>query len=129
CQWLVTIPPDEAFPPLNLAHAALLVAYTIFKQGLPAPAETSSAAGGRLAGPAGLERFYQHLEATLNDIGVLHGDQAPAIMITLRRIFGRANLEPRDVKILRGVLGQMEWYKRRAGGEVLVEGDEKSDER
>jgi len=129
CQWLVTIPADEAFPSLNLAQAVLLMAYTIFKQGLAAPTETSSAAGVRLAGPAELERFYQHLESTLNDIGFLHGDQAPAIMITLRRIFGRANLEPRDVKILRGVLGQMEWYKRRAGGEVLVEGDEKSDER
>jgi tRNA/rRNA methyltransferase len=96
CQWLVTIPADESFPSLNLAQAVLLMAYTIFRESLSAPTETSAAAGVRLAGPAELERFYSHLEQTLNDIGFLHGDQAPAIMITLRRIFGAANLEPRD---------------------------------
>ena len=129
CQWLVTIPADESFPSLNLAQAVLLMGYTLFRESLVAPTETSAAANVRLAGPAELERFYQHLEQTLNDIGFLHGDQAPAIMITLRRIFGRANLEPRDVKILRGVLGQMEWYKRRSAGEVLTPGDGDPDER
>jgi tRNA/rRNA methyltransferase len=126
CQWLVTIPADEAFPSLNLAQAVLLMAYTIFRQSLEAPTETSASANVRLAGSAELERFYQHLESTLNDIGFLHGDQSPAILITLRRIFGRANLEPRDVKILRGVLGQMEWVKKRADGAAL---EKKNDER
>jgi tRNA/rRNA methyltransferase len=119
CQWLVTIPASEEFPSLNLAQAVLLMASTIFRRSLLAPTETSAAAGVRLAGPAELERFYQHLEQTLGDIGFLHGDQAPAIMITMRRIFGRSNLETRDIKILRGVLGQMDWYRKRAGVPIL----------
>ena len=72
-----------------------------------------------LAGPAELERFYAHLEETLAGIGFLTGDQAPSILISLRRLFGRANLEPRDVKILRGILGQMDWYRKNASGPVL----------
>ena len=85
----------------------------------PATGASAGVASLRLAGPAELERFYQHLEETLTAIGFLAGDQAPSILITLRRIFGRANLESRDVKILRGILGQMDWYRRNAGGPVL----------
>lgn len=113
CQWIVTIPASECFPSLNLAQAVLLVSYELFLRSGEATAR-AEAPGARLAGPAELERFYQHLEGTLSDIGFLTGDQAPSILITLRRIFGRANLEPRDVKILRGILGQMDWYRHRS---------------
>lgn len=119
CQWIVTIPASEEFPSLNLAQAVLLIGYTIFRAGSSPLEEAAEGAGLRLAGPAELERYYQHLEETLANIGFLTGDQAPAIMITLRRIFGRANLESRDLKILRGILGQMEWYRRRATAPVL----------
>jgi len=118
CQWIVTIPASENFPSLNLAQAVLLIGYELFlisreiSQSAPDSALT-------LAGPAELERFYAHLEETLTGIGFLSGDQAPSIVVSLRRLFGRANLEPRDVKILRGILGQMDWYRKNASGLVL----------
>ena len=119
CQWIVTIPASEVFPSLNLAQAVLLMGYTLFRAGREPSAEPAEGAGLHLAGPQELERFYAHLEETLGAIGFLSGDHAPAILISLRRIFGRANLEPRDVRILRGVLGQMDWYRRNAAGPVL----------
>jgi tRNA/rRNA methyltransferase len=117
CQWIVTIPASESFPSLNLAQAVLLVGYELFLESL----EGRLAADEerlKLASVGELERLHEHLHETLGAIGFLHGDQAPAILTSLRRILGRARLESRDVKILRGILGQMDWYRKRALGEV-----------
>jgi len=119
CQWIVTIPASEAFPSLNLAQAVLLMGYALFRRSL-GETQTEAEEAVRLAGPTELERFYAHMKETLEAIGFLTGDQASAILISLRRIFGRANLEPRDVKILRGIFGQMEWYRRNALSPVLA---------
>lgn len=116
CQWLVTIPANPEFPSLNLAQSVLLMGYLLYREGVEPEAEASIGAGIRLAGPAELERFHQHMEATLEAIGFLTGDHAPSILVSLRRIFGRANLEPRDVKIMRGILGQMDWYMKNSQG-------------
>lgn len=118
CQWIVTIPASESFPSLNIAQAVLLISYELFLKSHEAT-QTVEDAALTLAGPAELERFYAHLRETLTGIGFLSGDQAPSIQTSLRRIFGRANLEPRDVKILRGILGQMDWYRRNSAGPVL----------
>ena len=119
CQWLVTIPANPEFPSLNLAQAVLLMGSTLYRSTLTDATEAAEGAGLRLAGPAELERLYKHMEETLGGIGFLTGDHAPSILISLRRIFGRANLEPRDVAILRGVLGQMDWYRKNSIGPVL----------
>jgi tRNA/rRNA methyltransferase len=119
CQWLVTIPASESFPSLNLAQAVLLMGYVLFRRSREAT-EATETAQLRLAGPAELERFYGHLHQTLEAIGFLTGDHAPSIFMTLRRIFGRANLESRDVAILRGILGQMDWYRENASVPVLL---------
>ncbi len=120
CQWIVSIPASERFPSLNLAQAVLLMGYVLFRSTLAPDAEAAKGAGLRLAGPSELERFHQHLEETLGSIGFLTGDHSPSILISLRRIFGRANLESRDVAILRGVLGQMDWYRKNSTGPVLA---------
>jgi tRNA/rRNA methyltransferase len=122
CQWLVTIPANPEFPSLNLAQAVLLMGSTLYRSTLAPASEAAAGAGIRLAGPAELERLYQHLEETLGAIGFLTGDHAPSILISLRRIFGRANLESRDVAILRGVLGQMDWYRKNSIGPAIHEG-------
>ena len=114
CQWLVSIPASEVFPSLNLAQAVLVCSYELFVAAGGEERKRDSADAPALAGPQLLERFYEHLEEVLGEIRFLVGDQAPAIMRTLRRIFGRAALEPRDLKILHGILAQMDWYRRRA---------------
>jgi tRNA/rRNA methyltransferase len=119
CQWIVTIPASEEFPSLNLAQAVLLLSYMLFRRSEEAWEFDAETAALTLAGPTELERLYEHLEKTLDEIGFLTGDHAPAILISLRRIFGRAMLEERDVRILRGVLGQMDWYRENSVGPLL----------
>src|SRR5262249_592459 len=112
CQGVVTIPASTEFPSFNLAQAVLLCGYELFLAALESPA--SPAAAGTdppvpLAGPERLERFYERLREVLTDVGFLVGDQAPAVFRALRRVFGRAALDPRELKMLHGVLAQMEW--------------------
>ena len=100
CNGLIAIPSSGAFPSLNLSHAVMVIAYELFlavHAGFP----TSTR---QLESSEKLERFYNHLQASLRDIGFLDDMNSEQMMFTLRQIFGRATLEPRDVSILRGVL-------------------------
>ena len=112
CQQLITIPTHSAYPSLNLAQAVLVTLYEIFLAGHP-PADREPA----LASSARLERMYEHLGAALLRIGFLHGDNPEHIMFTLRRLFGRAHLDEREVAIWLGVARQIEWFAG-AGREV-----------
>ena len=67
-----------------------------------------------------VEAFFAGLEDSLVEIGFLSQSDPKQIMATLRQILGRANLEERDVRILRGMLRQWGWYvgklKKEASG-------------
>jgi tRNA/rRNA methyltransferase len=118
CDHLVTIPAHPALPSFNLAQAVLLVAYEIFRASGEAPAGPAPL---RLATSASREGLHGHLERVLLRIGFLHPSNPGRILSALRRVFGRAELEERDVRILRGILSQVEWALDRAapptGGE------------
>ena len=103
CQEIVAIPSSDVFPSLNLSHAVMVVAYELFvaSLGTIAGAETS------LADAEDVERLYGHLQRTLERIGFLDRNSycdRDRMMFSLRQLFGRARLEPRDVSILRGIL-------------------------
>jgi TrmH family RNA methyltransferase len=114
CQEIVAIPSSDAFPSLNLSHAVMVVAYELFVGSL-GDAGTSSPG---LADAAELERFFVHLQQTLEEIGFLERNSycdRDRMMFSLRQIFGRARLEPRDVSILRGILTAIAAARRPAG--------------
>ncbi len=100
CHEFICIPSSASFPSLNLSHAVMVVAYEFFIASLsgsiPMPANLAS---GR-----DLEQLYDHLEKTLGRIGFLDKARSNRMMFSLRQLFGRARLENRDVKILRGIL-------------------------
>ena len=104
CNELVAIPSSEAFPSLNLSHAVMVVAYEFFIASGAAPSSTAR----ELARADDLERFFRHLETTLQEIGFLDREHPERLMATLRQIFGRARLEERDVAILRGILSAVD---------------------
>ena len=54
--------------------------------------------------------MYDKLKAALLQVGFLPQDNPEHIMLALRRLFGRAGLEDRDVRILLGIAHQIEWY-------------------
>jgi tRNA/rRNA methyltransferase len=108
CHELVTIPAHSQYPSLNLAQSVLVCLYEVF---LARHSPRSQPL--RLADSADLERMYRRLRDALVAIGFLHGDNPDHILFTLRRIFGRARLEPREVAIWLGIAHQIEWF---AGG-------------
>ncbi len=105
CQFLLRIPCNPDFSSLNLAAAVQVVGYELFvtseeKQVL---ADTKTD-GEVLATSEQLELFYQHLHQALIDIGFMHPDKSKSIMRRLRRIYNRAQLDSKEVDILRGIL-------------------------
>jgi tRNA/rRNA methyltransferase len=113
CHELVTIPTDSGYASLNLAQAVLVCVYELFlarrPRRSPAPA---------LATSDRLERMYGNLGHALVRIGFLHGANPEHIMFTVRRIFGRARLDPREVAIWLGIARQIEWFAEEARGVV-----------
>lgn len=101
CHFGLRIPCNPDYASLNLAAAVQIVVYELHLAQGQATFEPESP----LATHAELESFYRHLQQALQDIGFLHSrKQVPSIMRRLRRLFGRAGLEKREVDILRGIL-------------------------
>ena len=109
CQRLVYIPADEEFGSLNLAQAVMVVCYEIFVAYQEGKEYTETY---RLATGKELEGMYEHMEEMLLRIGFLDANNPKRIMAVLRRIFGRAGLNSREVKIIRGMCRQMSWFSK-----------------
>jgi tRNA/rRNA methyltransferase len=107
CQRLVTIPAHEEYGSLNLAQAVMIVCYEIY---LAIRQKKDSSPGKRLARSAALEGMYRHMEETLLRIGFLEQNNPKRMMAVLRRIFSKAQLDPREVRVLRGICRQANWY-------------------
>ena len=105
CRWQATIPTADEYGSLNLAQAVLIFCY-----------ELLTAAGGsvprpeRSPAPVGdLETLYDHMERSLLRIGFLNPQNPDHLMRTFRRIFARAELDDREVAVLRGLMSQIDW--------------------
>jgi tRNA/rRNA methyltransferase len=107
CQHFITIPTEDAFASMNLSHALTLFLYEISKgmksghrgpvaQGQPATMEAS-------------EQMYTHMRETLCAIEYLDPQNPDHLLRTFRRIFSRASLRERDVKIIRGLMSRIDW--------------------
>ena len=107
CDTLLTIPTDPDFSSLNLAMAVQVVSYELRAAQEPAidPEERS---GTPLATSGDVERFYEHLERVLTDIGFLDPDNPRHLMRRLRRLFIRARPDQNEINILRGILTAVE---------------------
>jgi tRNA/rRNA methyltransferase len=73
-----------------------------------AAVQESSVEGGakprELASFDDIERFYEHLEQAMVEVGFLNPEHPKKLMPRLRRLFARAQLETEEVNILRGIL-------------------------
>jgi tRNA/rRNA methyltransferase len=110
CDTLVTIPTADAYPSLNLAQAAAILLYEIYLVRRPA-AFSQPAADAIAIAPADhqqLERLFAHLQTTLTRSGFLPPENPHHLMHAFRRLFGRSQLDRREVNILRGVLSSMD---------------------
>jgi len=112
CHHVLTIPTSDAYGSLNLAQSVLVCAYELWMASAPAePARV-------LAPHERLELLYAKLEAGLEAVSFLHGDEAPAMMRRIRRLLGRAALDDDEVQILLGMARQMSWAGGLARGQL-----------
>lgn len=106
CHWLVRIPTAPTLSSLNLAQAVGLFAYELhtlkIANTLPPPAPRKTATGAELEG------LYSHMQTVLEKIDFFEEETPERMMNEVRRIISRRLPEPRDVRILRGVLSKIE---------------------
>ncbi len=104
CHYLLRIPCNTEYSSLNLAAAVQVVSYELFMAtGVNVESNIGDKGKDPLASMEQMQRFYQHLEQTLDDIGFLHADKSQSIMRRLRRIFNRTSLDTKELDILRGI--------------------------
>jgi tRNA (cytidine32/uridine32-2'-O)-methyltransferase len=107
CDALLTIPTDPDFSSLNLAMAVQVVTYELKAAEQPAR-DAEHESDVPLATSGDVERFYEHLERVLSDIGFLDPDSPRHLMRRLRRLFIRARPDQNEINILRGILTAVE---------------------
>jgi len=99
CQHIVSIPSSEKYPSLNLAQSVMVLCYELFLEA--ALQDTSDAR--KLASSESLEKFFELLAFLLERIGTFTKRSPKSMMYLLRKIFMRAALDERDVRILIGI--------------------------
>lgn len=111
CHAAVHIPSDPTYSSLNLSQAVQVLAYELRMASLAGmPLRQGNADLPSTA--AELEGFFEHLSATLYDIQFHKGRSDRTIMQRLRRLFLRAAPDQREVRILRGILADMQRISR-----------------
>ena len=106
CQFLVQIPSNPEYGSLNLAAAVQIICYEILVTHR-AHERSGTGAEGPDYQPAAadeMERFYEHLERVLVQIGFLNPDNPRMLMRRLRRLYNRARPDENEINILRGIL-------------------------
>lgn len=112
CQLIVHVPANPQYPSLNLAAAVQVLAYEL-RMGALNGASAPALDRGEPARLEDVERFYAHLEKTLQDIGYTDPQRPKRLMQRLRRLFARSRLEREEVNILRGILGSVDALRRK----------------
>ena len=107
CHLYVRIPSKESFASLNLAQAVMVVCYELFQASMDIPKQPV-----HLAKADQLEMMFEHMEKTLLQIGFLDSDHPKRIMRVMRNLFGRSQMDEREVQILQGIWSQMDRYVR-----------------
>ena len=110
CQILMTIPGNPNYFSLNVASAIQVFAYQNYVYNTTTEFEKSS---NELASFDELEGFYTHLAQVLEHIEYFE-DKRPKelLMRRLRRFFGRAEPEKEEAAIFRGILRNIQPFKK-----------------
>lgn len=116
CHAAVHIPANPDYSSLNLAAAVQVLAYELRMSALAAaPAATAPARADPPASHAQLEGFFAQLGETLEAIDFHKGRAPESAMRKLRRLYLRAELDEREVRLLRGILADAERMAMLAG--------------
>ena len=108
CHLLVNIPTAD-FSSLNLAQAVMVICYELFKASL----RSGQKKVPRLAERHELEGMYKRLQEILIRVDFIKPDNPDYWMNNMRRFFNRLPLRAKEVRIIRGICRQIDWYSRK----------------
>jgi tRNA (cytidine32/uridine32-2'-O)-methyltransferase len=117
CHAMVRIPSVDDFSSLNLSQAVQVMAYELriaMLQDTPAPPPPMH--DEPPADATQMEQFYEHLAQTLDDIDFHKGRTPTTIMLRLRKLFQRAQMDERELRMLHGILADAQRMAGLAGG-------------
>ncbi len=122
CQDVLTLPTDPAYPSMNLAQAVMAVAWTIRMVDLGeirASGQMGSIQADQERQIASAEQVHglvEHARRTLSVIGYLDPQNPQLILDEIRKVFSRAMLDMRELRMLRGIFHRMDVWIERHGG-------------
>jgi tRNA (cytidine32/uridine32-2'-O)-methyltransferase len=117
CTHRATIPTNPDYSSLNLAAAVQTLSYEVFKQFSQATEDsennitedvTSDDDKKEMPTIKDNERFYQHLEEALVDVGFIFKKHPGEVMKKLRSMFSRTQMNQTEMGIMRGILASMQ---------------------
>ncbi|MDC6484488.1 RNA methyltransferase [Methylophilaceae bacterium] len=109
CQSLGFIDANSKYSSLNLAHAVQIVCHEIrMISELPKKNKILKKITKRYVAYSLQNGFYTHLEKILDEIGFLKKIQGDRLMMRLRLLFNRIQMEKEEVNILRGILSEIQ---------------------
>lgn len=106
CHSLVQIPTAAVFSSLNLAQAVLIIAYELHQKST----STTGSFEPKLAKVIELEGMYRHLQEILAKIKFENPQNADYWLNRFRKLFTRVPIRAREVKLIRGMLKQINRY-------------------
>lgn len=106
CQRLITIPTCGEIQSMNLAQSVVICLYEVGRQ--YGELKGKGARGKTLASNELLEILFDHMRQTLLKIKYLNPQNPEHIMRSYRQLLGRAALDDRDVRILRGLMSEID---------------------
>jgi len=122
CDVLVNIPTAE-FSSLNLAQAVMIICYELHGFSRDQPGEFVP----RLANRRELAAMYAQLTDILMRISFINPENPDYFMNNLRHFGSRLQLRAKEVRIIRGICRQIDWYGRKRYDEGLKQGRENAD--
>jgi TrmH family RNA methyltransferase len=111
CHLLSRIPTACRYPSLNLSQAVMVFAYEIFTAATTPPQSPAL----DLAPFDDVERLYERIDRTMTKVGFISRNTPDTFMRSVRRVFGRTQLERRDVATLHKICAKIEWYVSQHG--------------
>ena len=109
CHALVRIPTVPGCPSMNLGQAVAVFCYELARGGSVPPPATLRVHASAPAPMHSLEHVFERAVRLLDLAGYLKPKSRAATLLKLRRLLLDLELSNNDVKILGGVLAQLEW--------------------
>ena len=118
CHYHTFIPTQTEYTSLNLAQAVQILCYechVAYNEAMSVASDVVQSqseqiadapvakTADRLATQEEVAGFYQHLQAALAHIDILHSKQKTSLMMRLQRLFQRAHCTNVEINILRGI--------------------------